>query len=178
MSDQRVSLRRSSIREVEEGRQHGCGQLDRHRVDPVEGLAFGQRVEHLTRPLPDERLEMDQVARCDRGLHGLPLRVIPWADEKVCQSELTALMSSYFVIDQYPPAVSISFRWTGSSRRNRSKYSDQRFSRKRCGLAGLTSSIRSSQAGAKSAPLSACSCSGVRNPGGTGRARSVVVSLI
>ena len=46
---------------------------------------------------------------------------MPLADEKVCQSPSTALMSSPFVTDQYRPAVSISLKWIGSSLRRRSK---------------------------------------------------------
>ena len=40
-----------------------------------------------------------------------------------CQSESTALMSSYFDKDQKRPANSVSLRCTGSSLRNLSKHS-------------------------------------------------------
>ena len=62
-SDQRVSLRRSSMREVEQGGQHQRRQLDRDGVDPVERLAFRQRIEQLRGALADHRLDVAEVAR-------------------------------------------------------------------------------------------------------------------
>ena len=44
-------------REVEQGRQHLRGELDRDAVDPVEGLAARQLVEDLARTLADRAFE-------------------------------------------------------------------------------------------------------------------------
>ena len=73
MSDQRVSLRRSSSGEVEESRQHQGGELDRHGVDPVEGLALGKGVEQVRRAFADHRLDVAQVARGGHVPHRLAL---------------------------------------------------------------------------------------------------------
>ena len=53
-------------REVEQGREHSSRELDRHRLDPVEGLAFGERLEDVDRPLADERLDILQILRLHR----------------------------------------------------------------------------------------------------------------
>ena len=45
-----------------------------------------------------------------------------FADEKLCQSASTFLMSAYLVSDQYRPATGCSLKCTGSSFRSRSKY--------------------------------------------------------
>ena len=56
-------------REVEERCQHQRGQLHRHRLDPVERLALGERVKHCSRSFADERLEVPQIARRHHRLH-------------------------------------------------------------------------------------------------------------
>ncbi len=89
-------------------------------------------------------------------------RLMPGADENVFQSPSTSWTSSYFVIDQYRPAVSSSLKCTGSSARSRAKWSCHRSSLNRCGLAGLMSSIARSAAAGTPAPVSAISISGVR----------------
>ena len=62
--------------EVEERREHEGRELDRHRIDPVEGRVFRELVEELLRTLPDHRLELREVARGDRGLDGRALLVV------------------------------------------------------------------------------------------------------
>lgn len=62
--------------EVEQGRQHLGGQLDRDPVDPVESLAHRQVVEDLADPASDQALHQGQVVRRDDRADHLALRVM------------------------------------------------------------------------------------------------------
>ena len=60
-------------REIEQGGEHERGELDRHGVDPVEGLAFRQRVEHIDRAFANQIFEISEAARSRDAAHGLAL---------------------------------------------------------------------------------------------------------
>ena len=63
-------------REVEQRRQHLAGELDRDLVDPVEGFAARQAVEHGADAPADQALEIGEVVRRDDRLHHLSLNVM------------------------------------------------------------------------------------------------------
>ena len=63
-------------REVEQGRQHLAGELDRDLIHPVEGFAARQAIERVTHAGPDQALEIGEIVRRDDRLHHLALHVV------------------------------------------------------------------------------------------------------
>ena len=63
-------------REVEQGRQHLAGELDRDLIHPVEGLAARQAVERVAHAGTDQALEIGEVLGRDDRLHHLALNVM------------------------------------------------------------------------------------------------------
>ncbi len=60
-------------REVEQGRQHLRGQLDRHALDEIEGFVARQIVQHLDRACADQLGEFVEMRRREHRRHGLAL---------------------------------------------------------------------------------------------------------
>jgi hypothetical protein len=65
------------VGKVEERCEHAGRELDRHPIDPLEGLASRQAVQNLDDSLADQRLEHFQVSRRCHGLNDLTVRVVP-----------------------------------------------------------------------------------------------------
>ena len=63
-------------REVEQGRQHLAGELDRDLVHPVEGFAARQAIERVAHTRADQALEIGQIVGRDDRLHHLALHVM------------------------------------------------------------------------------------------------------
>ena len=62
--------------EVEQGGEHACGQLDGDLLDPVEGLADGQAVQHVDGALADDRGKLAQGLGAHGGADGAALDVV------------------------------------------------------------------------------------------------------
>ena len=63
-------------RKIKQGGQHLGGQLNRHPIDPIKGLADRQTVQDRADPLTDEHLKILQPPRRNRRRRRPPLHIM------------------------------------------------------------------------------------------------------